>query len=83
MSYILNFLISNSSIKNVQELPNIKNLIIKIHNKKKTIYLIMTTFFIFLFLANTLPKLSNKNFLKKLELILNKKNSFKFLSNFY
>ena len=47
--HILNFLISNNSIKNVQELPNIKSLTIKIFYKKKTVYLIMTTFLIFFF----------------------------------
>jgi hypothetical protein len=78
--HILNFLISNNSIKNVQELPNIKSLTIKIFYKKKTVYLIMTTFLIFFFLTSKKPKLST---LKILSLTLKKKHCFKFLYNFY
>ena len=78
--HILNFLISNNSIKNVQELPNIKSLTIKIFYKKKTVYLIMTTFLIFFFLTSKKPKLST---LKIFFLTLKKKHCFKFLYNFY
>lgn len=82
--YILNLLISTNKIKTLKNLPEIKTLILKVYYKKKTIYLIMTTFFILYFLVDKKPKLSSFDNIKKLELIIiKKKQCFKFLYNFY
>ena len=81
--YILNFLISNNNLKNIDQIPSIKSITIKISYKKKTIYLIMTTFFIFFFLKNKKPKLINIENIKKIFLLLKKKKALKFLLNFY
>lgn len=81
--YILNLIISTSKIKNIQNLPLIKNLTLKIYYKEKTIYLIMTTFFLFFFLCDIKPKLISTENSKKLLVYLNRTKSFKFLYNFY
>ena len=82
--YILNFLISNNKIKSLTNLPEIKTLTLRVYYKKKTIYLVMTTFFILYFLADKKPKISSLDNKKKLEVLIpTKKQCFKFLYNFY
>ena len=74
---------SLNNIKNIKNLPTLKNLTIKIFYKNKTIYLIIIIFLIFFFLSDKKPKLFISNLNKKLQLNLTKKKSLKFLLNFY
>ena len=81
--YSLNFLISTNQIKNLNQLPNIKKLTLKIFYKKKTINFKIFSFLIFFFLSNKKPRLNENSNFKTLRLILKKKQCFKFLYNFY
>jgi len=81
--YVLNFLISKYLIKSLQNLPNINNITIKVFYNKKTIFLIMTTFFLFFFLTNKKPKILKKNFVNLLQIKLTNIYIHNFLYNFF
>lgn len=87
-SYIDNFLISKYNISKSKNLPIFLKLKIYIRYKKKTIYLILTTFFLLYSLSDYKPKLcikKIKNTLKssrKLVIFLNSEKIYTFLYKF-
>ena len=81
--YVLNFLISKYLINSLQNLPQINTVVVKIFYNKKTIFLIMTTFYLFFFLSDKKPKILKKTFVNFLFIKLTNVYAHDFLYNFF